>query len=105
MIVAELIAKAPKPRPVYKPNGVFDCDKFALGFYFFATLADSRSKTEASPLIARIVVDMPFNQRHELNAAFTDEGVFVVEPQPDAGPFRALRFRRAAPVPPMNKIA
>jgi hypothetical protein len=71
----------------YTPQS-FDCEDFALGFHFFAARAAAKAGTKASPLIARIVVAQTPNTRHELIACATDKGIFVVEPQPDAGPFR-----------------
>ena len=66
----------------------FDCEDFALGFHFFASRAAGKAKLKASPLIGRIVVAQSPTTRHELIVCATTSGIFVVEPQPDAGPFR-----------------
>lgn len=77
-----------------KVNGVeytaesFDCEDFAIGFYFFASRAAGKHGSKAAPLIARIVVAPSPSSRHELIAVATDKGIFVVEPQPNSGPFR-----------------
>lgn len=70
----------------YTPES-FDCEDFALAFHSLAALAASRSGQRTAPLLARVVVQLP-NGRHELIGAATDRGLFIVEPQPDAGPFR-----------------
>jgi hypothetical protein len=75
----------------YTPQS-FDCEDFAIGFHFFATRAAAKAGTKASPLIARIVVAQAPGMRHELIACATTEGIFVVEPQPDAGPFRVWKL-------------
>lgn len=72
---------------VYTPQS-FDCEDFALGFHFFAARSAAKAGVKASPLIARIVVVSSPTTRHELIACATDKGIFVVEPQPNAGPFR-----------------
>ena len=75
----------------------FDCDKFALGFYFFATLAASKANMKASPMIERIVVQQTNTVMyvegsktglHELISVHTNKGIFIVEPQPSVGAFR-----------------
>lgn len=71
----------------YTPES-FDCEDFALGFSFFASRAAAKAGAHSAPLIARIVVAQDANMRHELIACATDQGIFVVEPQPTAGPFR-----------------
>lgn len=71
----------------YTPQS-FDCEDFALGFYFFASLSASKAGQRAAPCIARLVIEWDAGARHELIGVVTDAGLFVVEPQPDAGPFR-----------------
>lgn len=71
----------------YMPES-FDCDKFSLGFSFFVYVAASRTGQHTSPLVARLVVQYDATSRHELCGVATDQGLFVVEPQPAAGPFR-----------------
>lgn len=70
----------------------FDCEDFALGFYFFAARSAAKAGVKASPLIARIVVAQGPGLRHELIACATDQGIVVVEPQPNAGPFRVRQL-------------
>lgn len=65
----------------------FDCDDFAVGFSFFASRAAAKAGIRAAPLVARVVVALPAG-RHELIGVVTDRGLVIVEPQPDAGPFR-----------------
>lgn len=71
----------------YTPQS-FDCEDFALGFYFFATRSAAKAGVKTAPLMARIVVAQSPTTRHELIAVATDHGAFIVEPQADAGPFR-----------------
>jgi hypothetical protein len=66
----------------------FDCENFAGLFSELASLAAAKAGVRASPLIARVVVGDDGEGRHELVGVVTDRGVFIVEPQPDAGPFR-----------------
>lgn len=72
----------------YTPES-FDCKAFTKLFDALAGLAASRTGQKTVPLLARLVVTVSVDLRHELAAVATDEGVFVVEPQVDAGPFRA----------------
>jgi hypothetical protein len=77
----------------YTPES-WDCDDFALAFTLFASRAAAKAGVHAAPLMARIVVVQteatPSMARslHELVGVVTDRGIFIVEPQPDAGPFR-----------------
>lgn len=84
----------------YTPES-FDCEDFALGFYFFATRAASKAGLQTAPMVARITVAQEASfanvpgragSRHALVAVATDRGIWVVEPQPDAGPFRLIRL-------------
>lgn len=75
----------------YRPNSR-DCDKFAIASFLAATHIAAKSGLEATPLVARIVVnqDRAFGgvpgqvgTRHELNAVYTDRPphIYVLEPQ------------------------
>lgn len=66
----------------------FDCEEYALAFYLIATRKAAQAGARASPLVARIIVELAPLTRHELVAVATDRGIFIVEPQPNAGPFR-----------------
>lgn len=74
---------------VYTPES-FDCEDFALGFSWAVSRAAAKAGVKAAPLVARIVVITSLDPpaRHELIAVATDRGIFVVEPQANAGPFR-----------------
>lgn len=76
---------------IYTPES-FDCEDFAVLFSVLASRAAAKAGLHAAPLIARIVVVLPTSARHELIAVATDRGLFVVEPQPGAGPFRTTPF-------------
>lgn len=71
----------------YTPES-FNCVDFSLLFTGFADLAASQSNIKAAPLIARVSVQVTPTTRHELIGVATDKGLFIVEPQPEAGPFR-----------------
>jgi hypothetical protein len=84
----------------YTPES-FDCDDFAVGFHFFASRAAAKAGVHSAPLIARLVVELPAasflnsqpsalnsSRRHELIGVATERGLYIVEPQPSAGPFR-----------------
>lgn len=73
----------------YTPES-FDCDDFSRIFETLATLAAAKAGVHAAPTLARIVVDLDGRTRHALLGVATDAGLFVVEPQPDAGPFRIV---------------
>lgn len=79
---------AAKAAGVFYVPGSFDCEDFTIGFYFFATRAAAKANLRCSPLIARVVVQYDATSLHELAGVVTDLGIFIVEPQPDAGPFR-----------------
>jgi hypothetical protein len=70
----------------YTPES-FDCDKFSLALALAANIAAGRAGVKAQPLLARIHVNnlVPWagvrDGAHALNAAMTDRGLFVVEPQ------------------------
>jgi hypothetical protein len=66
----------------------FNCVEFAKAFDVFANLAAAKAGVERSPLLARLVVAWDGGTRHALIGVVTDRGIYVVEPQPDAGPFR-----------------
>ena len=73
----------------YVPES-FDCDDFAVGFTWAVSRAAAKARVRVAPLVARIVVALPTSPptRHAMVGVVTDRGVYVVEPQPDAGPFR-----------------
>lgn len=72
---------------IYTPES-FDCEDFSVLFAVLTNRAAAKAGLHAAPLVARIVVVLPTAARHELIAVATDEGIFVVEPQPAAGAFR-----------------
>lgn len=65
----------------------FDCENFTGLCVEMISLAAARAGVKASPLAAHVIVQLG-DARHELMGVVTDRGVFIVEPQPDAGPFR-----------------
>ncbi len=71
----------------YTPES-FDCDDFSVLFTTLASRAAAKAEVKSAPLMARLVVGLPDGKRHELVGVATDKGIFIVEPQPDAGPFR-----------------
>lgn len=79
----------------YTPES-FDCEDFSLGFAWAASRAAAKAGLKVAPLVARIVVLQSFNPptRHSMIGVATDRGLFVVEPQPDAGPFRITPLSR-----------
>jgi hypothetical protein len=84
----------------YTPES-FDCEDFSRLFDSIAGLAAAKAGVHMAPLIARIVVQWDGTARHELVAVATDAGLVVVEPQPDAGPFRVWpleEYARRRPV-------
>jgi hypothetical protein len=75
----------------YTPES-FDCDNFTDLFVEIASLAAAKAGIRSQPLVARVLVQLDANTRHELAGVVTDRGVFIVEPQPDAGPFRKWKL-------------
>lgn len=71
----------------YVPES-FDCENFAGLFAEIARTKAAAAGDRTAPLIAVIVLTTDGPARHAMVAVGTDEGIFVVEPQPDAGPFR-----------------
>lgn len=71
----------------YVPES-FDCENFAGLFAEIARSKAAAAGQTTAPLIAVVVLTADGGRRHAMVAVATDEGVFVVEPQPDAGPFR-----------------
>lgn len=71
----------------YTPES-FDCENFAGLFAEIARAKAGAAGQRTAPLLAVVVVTTAGPARHALVAVATDRGVFVVEPQPDAGPFR-----------------
>lgn len=71
----------------YTPES-FNCVDFSLLFTGFADLAASQAGVKAAPMMARVSVQVSPVARHELIGVATDKGIFIVEPQPEAGPFR-----------------
>lgn len=71
----------------YVPES-FDCENFAGLFAEIARAKAAAAGRTSAPLIAVVVVATGGPASHALVAVATDEGVLVVEPQPDAGPFR-----------------
>lgn len=71
----------------YTPES-FDCENFAGLFNEIARSKAAAAGVRTAPLLAVLVVQMDGHVTHALVAVATDRGVFVVEPQPDAGPFR-----------------
>ncbi len=66
----------------------FDCENFAGLFMEIASKKAADGNVFAAPLVARITVSAPGNQRHSMVGVATDRGIFIIEPQFDAGPFR-----------------
>ena len=52
-----------------------------------ARLRAAQTGVKTSPLVARVVIAVP-PATHAIVGVATDRGIFLVEPQPDAGPFR-----------------
>lgn len=80
----------------YTPES-FDCEDFADAFALFVRRAAARAGVRASPLVPTLTViqstawaHVPAGGAHEVSAVATDRGHFVIEPQPDAGPFRTV---------------
>lgn len=71
----------------YTPES-FDCENFAGLFTEIACVKAAASGQRTAPLVAVVVLTTDGPARHAMVAVATDEGVVVVEPQPDAGPFR-----------------
>lgn len=71
----------------YVPES-FDCENFAGLFAEIARAKAAAAGQQTAPLIAVIVVRVSPTTTHALVAVATDRGIFVIEPQPDAGPFR-----------------
>ncbi len=71
----------------YVPES-FDCENFAGLFAEVARAKAAAAGVTTAPLLAVIVVRNDGPGTHALIAVATDAGIFVVEPQPDAGPFR-----------------
>lgn len=72
---------------VYVPESG-DCDDFTNLFADVVALKAQQAKRRASPLVAKLTVTAPGGKRHALVGVATDRGIFVIEPQPSAGPFR-----------------
>jgi len=75
----------------YRPNSR-DCDKFALAYFLAATSAAANAGIDATPLVARLVVEQrttwagvagAVGTRHELIGVCSDRGFYVLEPQPN----------------------
>lgn len=71
----------------YTPES-FDCENFAGLFLEIARSRAAAAGEKVAPLAALVVVRMPDNGLHALVGVATDRGIYIVEPQPDAGPFR-----------------
>ena len=71
----------------YTPES-FDCENFATAFNNVVALKASQAGLKSAPLVAAITVQTSGTSLHALVGVATDKGIFIVEPQPDAGPFR-----------------
>lgn len=71
----------------YTPES-FDCENFTNLFAEIVAKKAGDAGVRAAPLTARLVVTADGGGRHALLGVATDRGLFIVEPQPDAGPFR-----------------
>lgn len=70
----------------YTPES-FDCENFARLFNEIVRLKASQAGVQAAPLCAEVWIMMPAGA-HSIVGVATDKGIFLIEPQPDAGPFR-----------------
>ena len=75
----------------------YDCDDFSVTYYWGCSISAGKAGQQAAPLVARVIVSQLVtvmtvpgapNTRHELIGVVTDKGMYIVEPQPNAGPFR-----------------
>lgn len=71
----------------YTPES-FDCENFAGLFAEIARAKAAAAGQRTAPLLGVLTVRAEGATLHALVVVVTDRGVFVVEPQPDAGPFR-----------------
>lgn len=71
----------------YTPES-FDCENVARTFNDIASLKAAQAGVRAALLSAEITVQDSPTTRHALVGVSTDRGIVIVEPQPDAGPFR-----------------
>lgn len=71
----------------YTPES-FDCDNFAGLFAEVARKKAADVGVHTAPLIARVSFLLPDGSAHAVVGVATDKGLFIIEPQPDAGPFR-----------------
>lgn len=71
----------------YVPES-FDCENFARLFIDIADKKAADAGLRAAPLLALVMIRNVDGTRHELVGVATDAGLFIIEPQPDAGPFR-----------------
>lgn len=70
----------------------FDCEDFTRLFNTVVSLKASQARVFAAPLAADTTVSLKSGSLHALVAIATDRGVYIVEPQPDAGPFRLTKL-------------
>lgn len=70
----------------------FDCEDFTRLFNTVVSLKASQAKVFAAPLTADTTVSLKSGSLHALVAVATDKGIYIVEPQPDAGPFRLTKL-------------
>lgn len=78
---------APAAGITYRLN-TFDCENFTNLFNEVVALKASQAGVNAAPLAAAVSVQFSPTSLHALVGVATDRGIFIVEPQPDAGPFR-----------------
>jgi hypothetical protein len=71
----------------YQPES-FDCENFAGLFAEVARKKAADAGLHTAPLIAKVTVELSSGKFHAIVGVATDEGLFLIEPQPDAGPFR-----------------
>ena len=71
----------------YVPES-FDCENFATLFCEIAAKKAAGAGTRSAPLVAVVTLAQPGGARHAMVGVATDRGLYIVEPQPDAGPFR-----------------
>ncbi len=71
----------------YTPES-FDCENFAGLFNEIARKKAGDAGVLTAPLIAKVTIDLGGGKLHAIVGVATDDGLFLIEPQPDASPFR-----------------
>lgn len=75
----------------------FNCVNYTNLFNEIVVLKASQAGVQAKPLAATAVVGADGTPNHALCAVATDRGIYIIEPQPDAGPFRIWRLTEYQP--------